>query len=99
MHKQTHFLVTRSNLRDARIKLHRNFRNLCFQVSFSQNFQLAASLFYSIIRNFSYFRPKGCCCFYPVSCVFLLHMGVVDYDLCKFGEYLENLRRGWQSLG
>ena len=59
-----------------RIKLHRNFRNLCFQVSFSQNFQLAASLFYSIIRNFSYFRPKGCC-FYPVSCVFLLHMGLL----------------------
>ena len=62
---------------DARIKLHRNFRNLCFQASFSQNFQLAASLFYSIIRNFSYFRPKGCCCFYPVSCVFLLHMGLL----------------------
>ena len=62
---------------DASIKLHRNFRNLYFQVSFSQNFQLAASLFYSIIRNFSYFRPKGCCCFYPVSCVFLLHMGLL----------------------
>ena len=38
---------------------------------------MAASLFYSIIRNFSYFRPKGCCCFYPVNCVFLLHMGLL----------------------
>ena len=38
---------------------------------------MAASLFYSIIRNFGYFRPKGCCCFYPVSCVFLLHMGLL----------------------
>ena len=78
LHKQTHFLVTQSNSPMWReIKLHRNFLNLCFQVSFSQNFQLAASLFYSIIRNFSYFRPKGCCCFYPVSCVFLLHMGLL----------------------
>ena len=42
-----------------------------------KNFQLATSLFYLIIRNFSYFRPKGCCCFYPVSCVFLLHMGLL----------------------
>ena len=77
---------------DARIKLHRNFRNLCFQVSFSQIFQLAASLFYSIIRNFSYFRPKGCCCFYPVSCVFLLHMGLLMMTYA-------NLVNVWKTSG
>ena len=51
--------------------------NLCFQACFLENFQLVTSLFYLIIRNVSYFRPKGCCCFYPVSCVFLLHMGLL----------------------
>ena len=32
-------------------------------------------MFYSIISNFNYFRPKGCWFFCPASCVFLLHIG------------------------
>ena len=35
---------------------------------------MATSVFYSRIRNLNYFRPKRCCFFYPVSCVFLLNM-------------------------
>ena len=71
---------------DAGIKLHQNFRNFCFQVSFSQNFQLAASLFYLIIRNF---RPKGCCCFYSVS--FKL------YFYCTWGCWLRLMQIWWMS--
>ena len=37
---------------------------------------MATSVLYSIISDFNYFRPKGCCCFYLVSCVYLLHMGL-----------------------
>ena len=62
---------------DARIKCR------CFQVWFLQNFQLATSLFYSIVKNFSYFRPNGCCFFDPVSSVFFLHTGCL-LPLCKF---------------
>ena len=29
-------------------------------------------------RNFNYFRPKGCCYFCPVSCVFLMNMGLFN---------------------
>ena len=35
-------------------------------------------------RGGSHFRPKGCCCFYPVSCVFLLHMGLLITTLQIF---------------
>ena len=37
---------------------------------------MATSVFYSINRNFNYFTLKGCCSFYPVSCVFVLNMGL-----------------------
>ena len=96
LHKQTHFLVTRSNSpmwREDQITIG-IFENLCFQVSFSQNFQLAASLFYSIIRNFSYFRPKGCCCFYPVSCVFLLHMGLL---ITTYANLVNVWKTSWEA--
>ena len=60
---------------DARIKFHRNFGNFYLQVCFLENFELATSVFYSIISNFNYLRLKGCCFFCPVIYVFLLHMG------------------------
>ena len=50
---------------------------------------MATSVFYSIIRNFKYFRRKGCCFFYPVSCVFLLNMELF-FTTCTLGECLEN---------
>ena len=55
---------------------------------------MATSVFYSIIRNFNYFIPKGCCFFYPVSCVFLLNMGLFITILhigWKLGKPLVNL--------
>ena len=49
-----------------------------FKVVFLENFNWQvdslSSVFYSIISNFDYFRPKGFF-FCPVSSVFLLHMG------------------------
>ena len=48
---------------------------LYFQVKlcFLENFELVTCVFYSIMSDFNYFRPKGCWFFNPVfSCLILL---------------------------
>ena len=61
---------------------------------------MATSVFYSIISNFNYFRPKGCWFFCPVSCVLLLHMGHGVRNnhfanLAEFGKPLETAGDQW----
>ena len=59
---------------------------------------MATGVFYSIISNFNYFRPKGCWFSCPVSCVFLLHVGLEITTLQiwpKVGKPLEMAGDQW----
>ena len=40
------------------------------------------NVFHSFTRNSNYSRPKECCFFHSVSCVFLLHMPVCLLPIC-----------------
>ena len=69
-----------------------------FKLVFWIIFLLETSVFYSTVSNFNYFRPKGCWFFCPVSCVFLLHMGLETTTLQiwpNFGKPLETASDQW----
>ena len=55
--------------------------------------KIGTSVFYSIIRKSNYSRPKVCCFFDSVSCVFLLHVGLFFTNLLQYA----NLLNSWKQ--
>ena len=52
-------------------------------------------VFYSTSRNSSYYRPKECCFFDPVSCLFLLHIRLIINKM----PICENVKNTWAAMG
>ena len=53
-----------------------------FRFVFWEIFNFGTIVFHSFTRNSNYSRPKECCFFDSVNCVFLLHMPVCLLPIC-----------------
>ena len=83
---------------DAQIKFHRNFGNFYLQVCFLENFELATSVFYSIISNFNYLRLEGCCLFLPCKLCIFTADGIVNNHFANFVEFWKTSGNGWCTM-